>query len=718
VFKNLIIKYLKTNNAYTTTRGIYFNGQASGVSDSVLIENCVIGDSVLVPAYAISVTGWSGTSTTASRIYIRNNILWGNLRTIYFFWAGTPGTYSEISNNKLYASVPPADANVRWGILFNSYGGRIDLFNNYLQKLVLATTGTQGIYGIGTLNNLASVEMNIYNNFLGGEFVHTGTGTPASVDVISFQDNITLANVYHNTIVLNDMVKTASGRMTAVRWGGTATVNLRNNIIVVLKNASVVYGLYHTSGTLTSNYNAFYIPGALSNYGYYGSARKTLDDWKTASGQDANSFVENPPFASALDFHIPNGSVTRLESGGTPIPLVKFDIDNQPRNPLKPDIGADEFNGINPDILQDTVTIAYRKNWNILSIPVTAQNMTKGGLFPTATSNAFWFNGQDYVVRDTLEVGKGYWLKFASDSSTVVIGPKRDSLVIPVIAGWNLIGTLSVDIPTTNVYTVPSGIIASNFFGFLNRYYSTNTLKKGEGYWIKTSGAGNLVLKKSTLAKDGEEFYVENIESSWRKITITDAQGTTQELYLADKFDENKYQLPPLPPTSMFDVRFESDRYVELDNYAQRIELQGVKYPVTITIYNAEKGLYRIKDANNLTNLNALLKNGQPFTITDANIKSIIIEGATVPKSFDLMQNYPNPFNPSTTIRYALPEPVKVKLVVYNAVGQKVKELVNDVQEAGYYTVDFNASNLASGVYLIRLETDKFTKTIKAMLIK
>lgn len=253
----------------------------------------------------------------------------------------------------------------------------------------------------------------------------------------------------------------------------------------------------------------------------------------------------------------------------------------------------------------------------------------------------------------------------------------------------------------------------------MNRYYAATTLKKGEGYWIKTSGSGNLVLKRTALAKDGnEELYVENIENNWRRIIISDAQGISQELYLADKFDETKYQLPPLPPSSMFDVRFESDRYVELDNYAHKIDLQGVKYPVTITITNAEKGLYRIKDAIDGKTLNALLKNGQPFTITDANIKSIVIEGATIPTTFDLMQNYPNPFNPSTTIRYAIPEPVKVKLVVYNAVGQKVKELVNTEQEAGYYTVDFNASNLASGIYLIRLETAKFTKTIKALLIK
>lgn len=712
---NTYIKYETMNPGLITTRGIYANGQASGVAEYVSVINCQIGDETYQPAYAVSITGWSGTGTYANQIYISDNKLYGHMRTIYFFYAGG---YAEISHNEILGTIPPPSGNVRWGILFNNYNNFITITHNRIQTLRMATTGTQGIYGIGTLNGAAGAELLIANNFIGGDFIHTGTGTPASVDVVSFQDNISSAKVYFNTIVLNDVGKIATQRMTGIRWGGTANVELKNNIVVNLVDASVAYGLYHADGTVSSDYNCLYVPGVNSNYGYYNGARKTFQEWKDSTGQDANSISENPPFASALDFHIPDGTITAIESGGTPL-MVGDDIDGQPRNTVTPDIGADEFNGIRPEAIPDTVNIAFRKYWNIVSVPVTASDMTKGGLFPMATSNAFWFDGNEYVVKDTLEVGKGYWLKFAADSSITVIGPKRDSLVIPVFAGWNLIGTLSIDIPTTNVYTVPSGILASNFFGFMNRYYPTNTLKKGEGYWIKTSAAGDLVLKKAVLAKGGdEELYVENIEPTWRRIVISDAQGISQELYLADKFDDAKYTLPPLPPSSMFDVRFSSDRYVELDNYPQQIDLQGVKYPVTLTITNAEKGFYRVKDGIGGKQLNVVLKNGQPITISDPNIKSIIIEGATIPTAFDLMQNYPNPFNPTTTIRYAIAEPVRVKLVVYNAVGQKVKELVNADLEAGYYAVEYNASNLASGVYLIRLETPKYTKTIKALLIK
>jgi len=712
---NTYIKYQTMNPSIITTRGVYANGQASGVAEYVSVLNCQIGDDTYQPAYAVSITGWSGTGTYANHIYISNNKLYAHLRTVYFYYAGG---YAEISQNEIIGSIPPPTGNVRWGILLNTYNNFISIISNKIQTLRMASSSTNGIYGIGTLNGAAGAELLIANNFLGGDYTHTGTGVPASVDVISFQDNVSSAKVYYNTIVLNNIGKLASQRMTAVRWGGTANVELKNNIIVNLVDASVAYGLYHAGGTMISDYNNLYVPGPNANYGYYNGARKTFQEWKDSTGQDANSISENPPFVSSLDFHIPDGTITAIESGGTPLPIA-FDIDGQVRNSTTPDIGADEFNGIRPEAIPDTANVDFRKYWNIVSVPLEASDMSKGGLFPMATSNAFWFDGNEYVVKDTLEVGKGYWLKFAADSSITVIGPKRDSLVIPVFAGWNLIGTLSVDIPTTNVYTNPAGILASNFFGFMNRYYPTNTLKKGEGYWIKTNASGSIVLKKSMLAKGGgEELYVENIEPTWRRIIISDAQGISQELYLADKLDEVKYSLPPLPPSSMFDVRFKSDRYVELDNYPQQIDLQGVKYPVTLTITNAEKGFYRVKDGIDGKQINVVLKNGQPITISDPNIKSLIIEGATVPTTFDLMQNYPNPFNPTTTIRYAIAEPVKVKLVVYNAVGQKVKELVNADQEVGYYAVDFNASNLASGVYLIRLETPKYTKTIKALLIK
>ena len=91
---------------------------------------------------------------------------------------------------------------------------------------------------------------------------------------------------------------------------------------------------------------------------------------------------------------------------------------------------------------------------------------------------------------------------------------------------------------------------------------------------------------------------------------------------------------------------------------------------------------------------------------------------ATRPKEFKLEQNYPNPFNPTTTIQFAVPAVSDVKLEVFNILGQKVSTLVNRRMEAGLHTVNFNASNLASGVYFYRLQSGSFVQTKKMLLIK
>jgi hypothetical protein len=99
------------------------------------------------------------------------------------------------------------------------------------------------------------------------------------------------------------------------------------------------------------------------------------------------------------------------------------------------------------------------------------------------------------------------------------------------------------------------------------------------------------------------------------------------------------------------------------------------------------------------------------------------ISGGTVPLVYALDQNYPNPFNPATKIQFSVPSTAHVSLKVFDVLGREIVSLLDGEKSAGKYSVDFNASNLASGVYFYRIQaigTDKssYVNTKKLILVK
>ncbi|MEA3499643.1 MAG: GLUG motif-containing protein [Candidatus Marinimicrobia bacterium] len=156
-----------------------------------------------------------------------------------------------------------------------------------------------------------------------------------------------------------------------------------------------------------------------------------------------------------------------------------------------------------------------------------------------------------------------------------------------------------------------------------------------------------------------------------------------------------------------------------------------MKNVATYTDTSASTGLYNawdfIDNPNDDSQNNDIweidtLNDGYPYLAwqktTDTTIDDIQTQNQT-PIEFSLKQNYPNPFNPTTTIAYQLPKSSRVQLAIYNMLGQKVKILVNEKQDAGKYQVVLNGSNLSSGIYFYRLQTDKrFSETRKLVLLK
>jgi hypothetical protein len=109
----------------------------------------------------------------------------------------------------------------------------------------------------------------------------------------------------------------------------------------------------------------------------------------------------------------------------------------------------------------------------------------------------------------------------------------------------------------------------------------------------------------------------------------------------------------------------------------------------------------------------------------ETNVSGVLVvslptdaEVADIPVEFGLQQNYPNPFNPVTNINYQVPESAHVTIEVYNVLGQRVTTLVNEIRDAGYHSVQFDGSRLASGVYIYRMDAGDFVKTQKLILAK
>jgi plastocyanin len=104
--------------------------------------------------------------------------------------------------------------------------------------------------------------------------------------------------------------------------------------------------------------------------------------------------------------------------------------------------------------------------------------------------------------------------------------------------------------------------------------------------------------------------------------------------------------------------------------------------------------------------------------VITANPNGIQPIGTSVPENYNLQQNFPNPFNPTTNIRFDIPKTTKVKLIVYNIIGEQMDVLVNNELNAGSYNFDWDASAFPSGVYFYVLAADDFRAMKKMILIK
>jgi hypothetical protein len=363
------------------------------------------------------------------------------------------------------------------------------------------------------------------------------------------------------------------------------------------------------------------------------------------------------------------------------------------------------------------LSVSVNNGWNMVSTP---------GLHPINQDVTTWWSGKDpaagvfrfssgYVPVTTTTPGQGYWMKHVGANTYNYPG-------IQIVAhdpiagatGWNLIGGYELNVLTANITTTPGGLQTGSVFQYGSGYTVATNLVPGYGYWVKLTAPGSINIPNA-LAKGLAKNEVNT--SDWGKIIITDKSGKSYTLYtVKGEVNLNDFELPPAPPTGMFDVRFGSGRYAEeLSAVNQSIELNSLEYPVTVRVENAD---IRLQDGTG-NGLNERLKSGEEVVISNSAINKLMVSGDVIPATYSLDQNYPNPFNPSTKIEFSIPEDVNnVTLTIYNALGQRVAELVNSKMEAGKYSYVWNASDVATGLYIYELRTDKFVSVKKMMLLK
>ncbi|TAK53410.1 MAG: hypothetical protein EPO24_14380 [Bacteroidetes bacterium] len=168
-------------------------------------------------------------------------------------------------------------------------------------------------------------------------------------------------------------------------------------------------------------------------------------------------------------------------------------------NPLAFTVQSDSSVAVSPFGNIVEVQCELMEKWNMVSLPLRVADERKTTLFPSSISSAFKFTGS-YVVDTLIERGIGYWLKFGAPQNVNIAGDIVEEDSLDVIAGWNMLGSLS-DTVSTSCITPVGTSIESPFFGYNNGYVQSDGIVPCKAYWVKVSGNGQLVLRSNCPEK-------------------------------------------------------------------------------------------------------------------------------------------------------------------------------------------------------------------------
>jgi hypothetical protein len=158
-----------------------------------------------------------------------------------------------------------------------------------------------------------------------------------------------------------------------------------------------------------------------------------------------------------------------------------------------------------------TFEYVHGNGWNLISLPLVVSDYRTTELFPSAISSAFDYNG-NYMARDTLERGCGYWIKFNHSETVGLTGTPVTAETIAVKVGWNMIGSIGTPIPVSNIISQPVKIITSDIFCYNGSYSISDSIIPGNGYWIKVDQDGDLILNSTNAVDANSRINIQPID--------------------------------------------------------------------------------------------------------------------------------------------------------------------------------------------------------------
>ncbi len=642
--------------------------------------------------------------------------------------------------------------------------GDVYAYGNFYQHLDTKTNNAQGIY-----MTTSNITLYCYNNIAYFPYAKSAIGVNNTSS--SYTGHIV---AYGNTFYQGEG---SVGNCIWLQYFAPGNI-IKNNILVSMSNTAPIY--FGTgSGTPSIDYNTLYAPNSNAIGGYNGS--KTWSQWQSA-GFDIHGKNADPKFTSinskdftlqetspSVDAGLAAGSPFNVDIMGVSRPqgqnydmgAYEFTTGNPNPDTTPPDVTSAEINSVNAVIITFSEALEQNSaqtagNYGITNgITVSSAILSTDGKRVTlATSNHTV--GQSYIVT----------VNNVKDLAGNVVNPNAntagysffDDTTPPELVGASLSDSSSVivmfseemdsiSIGNKNNYSISNGITVNSVVVYSNNQkvmLNTSEHQIGSWYTLTVNNVKDRVGNLINPDKDQVEYHV--IPKA--KDPIIGADGRWDQNFSPGKaIDGNPDPMSNsrwggaiiLPDSITFDigsvnkideVRFSFYRWNDGRNYTYLVltSPDGAKWTEVVSNGSSAPIKWSI---DNFTTVDAryiklvvLSSNESQFAgLWEAEVygpsKVTGLEsGKEVPSDFSLEQNYPNPFNPTTTINFNVPTGQHVKIDIYNAIGELVTELVNKEYSAGSHSVEFNAANLPSGVYIYRMEAQSFTATHKMMLMK